>query len=57
MYCKIIEEVCRKLENPWMIYSLKKNGGKTKWEGGKVCKNPRVEYGFLKGLWRTPAEY
>jgi len=27
-------------ENPWVRYSLKKNGGKNKEEGGKVCGEP-----------------
>jgi hypothetical protein len=34
---KCIAKLLRRyVENPWVRYSLKKNGGKTKWQGGKV---------------------
>jgi hypothetical protein len=38
----------RSVENPWVRYSLKKNGGKTKWKGDKVFIEP------LGGVERTP---
>jgi hypothetical protein len=37
MYCKIIEEVCRE---PLGEVQFEKNGGKTKWKGGKVFIEP-----------------
>jgi hypothetical protein len=37
MYCKITEEVCRE---PLGEILFEKNGGKTKWKGGKVFIEP-----------------
>ncbi len=37
MYCKITEEVCKE---PLGEILFEKNGGKTKWKGGKVFIEP-----------------
>jgi hypothetical protein len=51
MYCKIIKE---SVENPWMRYSLKKNGGKTKWKGGKVFIVPLGGVEIFQGSVENP---
>jgi hypothetical protein len=59
MYYKIIEEVCRE-----PLYSLKKNGGKTKWKGGNgveffqgFVENPIRVLGTGEGCFETLKEY
>jgi hypothetical protein len=61
----------RSVENPLVRYSLKKNGGKTKWKGGKVfieplggeeifqgsVENPLRVLGTGEGCFKTIKEY
>jgi hypothetical protein len=68
MYCKIIEEVCRE---PLGEIQFLKNGGKTKWKGGKVfietfggveifqgsVENPLRVLGTGEGCFKTLKEY
>jgi hypothetical protein len=68
MYCKIIEKVCRKLENTWIIYSLKKKMvGKLNGRGARsvrtlgwsmdfprVCGKPLQNIRYLKVLFYDP---
>jgi hypothetical protein len=68
MYFKIIEEVCRE---PLGEIQFEKNGGKTKWKGGKVfieplggveifqgsVENPLRVLGTGEGCFKTLKEY
>jgi hypothetical protein len=68
MYCQIIEEVCRE---PLGEIQFEKNGGKTKWKGGKVfieplggveifqgsVENPLRVLGTGEGCFKTLKEY
>ncbi len=44
----------RSIENPWVRYSLKKDGGKTKWKGGKVFIEPLGGVEIFRGSVENP---
>jgi hypothetical protein len=44
----------RSVENPWVRYSSKKNGGKTKWKGGKVFIEPLGGVEIFQGSVENP---
>jgi hypothetical protein len=44
----------RSVENPWVRYSLKKNGGKTKWKRGKVFIEPLGGEEIFRGSMENP---